>query len=44
MPAVLSFRIGNGPNATRAMDAACVVYATCVVDSICIADATRVAE
>ena len=44
MPAVLFFRIGNGPNATRAMYAACIVYATCVVNPICIADAARVAE
>lgn len=36
MPAVLFFRTGNGPNATRAMYAVCIVYATCVVDPICI--------
>ena len=40
MPAVLFFRTGNGPNATRAMYVVCIVYATCVVDSICIPDAT----
>ena len=42
MSAVLPFRIGNGSNATRAIDAASIVYATCVVDSICVADAACV--